>query len=389
MEKLHATTLYLLRFGGMYPFKTNKYPNQIQISVWLLLWTLFLQLMNALSAMHYLVNNSNISSLHTFLKWVWNASWKLITILIPIHFMCHAKEIATVNRRIINVLEMCSCSINSLKMSIKIKLILTLSVIAQIFNAFVSVYIQTLLNCVHYDYGIVSKLTTIYLDCYALLVFTTCSLIFVMYLAILEEYFRYNDSCLRELFGGEQYFIRQIPIIPTKVYGDKPKNAATHPIGVHKSIHPHQSVNRIKTRSTLPCPRQTKDSRPGQLFTKAPRVRAKNVGTRTRVHDADTQDFIQNLGKIHASIFELYDIYELLKCILGFPLLCLIIVIMIDGCASTYVAVVGLRANCTPTIWIMLPLSHIFIISLIATVPHTLDDKVSNVISISFIKVYQ
>ena len=402
MEKLLAAMLYLLRFVGLHPFKTKQYMNQIQISVWLLLWTLFLQLMTALSAMYYLVNNSNISSLQIFLRWVWSASWQFYPIFISIHFLCHAKEIAAANRRIINVLGM--CSISSLKMSIKIKLIIILSVFANIFFFSAFVYIQTLNNCSNSQYAIVFwKLTKVCVDCFAIFIYTITSLIFVIYLAILEEYFSYNDSCLGELFDRKQYFIgQQFPIIPTKLYSDKPKNAATHPISVHKpknpathpisvhkSIYPQQSVNRIKTRSTLPYPRQTKDSRPRLQFTKSHRIRAENVSTKNRVYVANTQDFIQNMEKIHSSIFELYNIYELLKCVLGFPLLYLIILITIDSCASTYVAVTGLRVDCNSAIWILIPLTEIFNIILITIVPHTLDDKVSNVISIGLIKVYQ
>ena len=387
MEKLHAATLYLLRFGGLHPFKTEQYLNHIQISVWLLLWTLFLQLMTALSAIYYLVNNTNISSLHTFLTWVWDASWKLFPIIISIHFMCHAKEIAIVHRRIDNVLGM--CSVNSLKMSIKIKLIIILLVIENILLNFFNVYIQGLSNCSNQEYDIVSKLLGICVDFYTLVNYSITSLIFVMYLAILKEYFSYNDSCLVELFDGRQYSIGKVPIIPTKVYSDKPKNVAIHPIGAHKSIHPRQSVNRIKIRSTLPYLRRTNDFRPSQQFMKSLRILAENVSTQTRVHDANTQDFSQNLEKIYASILELYNIYEFLKCILGFPLLNLIIFITIDSCATTYVAVVGLRVNCTAAISILMPLLEIFHIILITIVPHSLDDKVGNVISIGFIKVYQ
>ena len=385
MEQLLAAILYLFRFGGMHPFKTKQHLNQIKISVWFLLWTLLLQLMYALNVMNFLLNNSNISSLHTFLTWLWYTSWMLFPILIPIHFMYHAKKIAAVNRRINNVLGM--CSINNLKMSNQIKLVIMLVVLLKILHISVSVYNHTLQNCYTYEYGFVSRLAAIYYDCYSFFIYTISFLIFVMYLAILEEYFSYYDSCLGELFGKRQYFIGQISIIPTEVSSDKPKIADTHPIGVHRSIHPQESVNR--TRSTLPYLRQTNDSRPSQQF---PRSRAKNVTTKTRVHDANIQDFIENLEKIHASIFELYNIYELLKCILGFPLLYLIIVITINNCASTYTTVIGLRGvDCTLAmwIWLLLPLSHTFNILLITIVPHTLDDKVSNVISISLIKVYQ
>ena len=387
MEQLHAATLHLLRFGGMHPFKTTQPLNQIKISVRLVLWTLLLQLMYALITVYYLVYKSSVSSLHTFLTWVWTTAWALYPILIPIHFLYHAKEIAAACTRINNVSGM--CSVNNLKMSIKIKLIIILLVLQTIYKFSVSVYIHTSLNCYNYEHAFVSRLIRIYANFYSLFIYVISSLIFVIYLAILEEYFSYHDSCLKELFDRRQCINRQIPVIPTRVYSDKPKIAATHPIGVQKSIHPQQSVNRIKTRRTLSYPRQTNDSRPSQQFTKSPRIRAKNVSTKTHVHHANMQDFIRYMEKIHASIFELYSIYELLKCIFGFPLLYMTIVITINSCASTYSFVVGSRVNCTSAILITRSLIPIFNILLITIVPHALDDKVSNVINISLIKVYQ
>ena len=150
-------------------------------------------------------------------------------------------------------------------------------VLPKIIHGFHSVYIHTLLNCYNYEYALIRRLTRIYSDCYFFFISTFSSLIFVIYLAIPEEYFSYLDSCLGELFDKKQYSIRQIRVIPTKACSDQPKNAATHPIGVQKSIHPQQSINRIKARKTLPYPCQTNDSRPSQQFRKSPRIRAKNV----------------------------------------------------------------------------------------------------------------
>ena len=70
MERLHATTVHLLRYGGLYPFKkTNhsnqtNYSNQTSLSVWLLLWTVFLNLMVGMCALYSMIAlNSSFSSL--------------------------------------------------------------------------------------------------------------------------------------------------------------------------------------------------------------------------------------------------------------------------------------------------------------------------------------
>ena len=103
-------------------------------------------------------------------------------------------------------------------MSIKIKVIIILSVLGNIFNASVYFYGLTLFNCSNYDYAIVSMLSSICIDFFALYICIIISLMFLIYSAILEEYFRYHDSCLVELFDERQNVIGQSPITPTKAY---------------------------------------------------------------------------------------------------------------------------------------------------------------------------
>ena len=388
MESLHAATLYLLRFGGMHPFKTKQNLNQIKISECLVLWTVFLQLINALSVMYIFLYRTNITSLHTFLSWVGCISFVIITILLPMHFMCHAKEIAAANRRINNILGM--FSINSLKISNKSKLTIFLLVIVKIIYISLIVYVFHFLDCLGFNSTIVSKIANRFVDYHAILLDAISSFIFVIYLTILEEYFGYYDVCLGELFDGRRYFIGKISVITMRDYNYKFNNAAIYPIDVDKSINAQEEVNRSKTRNSLPnlCP--TNQPKLSKQFTKSLRIRVpkrskaltfSHVGTQICVDDAYMQDFFQNFEKINASILEVYEIYELYKCIFGFPLLYLMIVTTIDCCSSSYLALVGLRDNCNPVIFMLIPLVQVINFILLTMVPHTLDDKVSNVIT--------
>ena len=138
MEKLHTASIYLLRYGGMHPVKTA---NRLSLSLGLFIWTVFLQLMLQPANVYYLMYNTEFTNLNTFLLSMWEIMFVFASILIPIHFFCHANKIVAVNSKLDKIIKI--CSINSLKMSIeskfKIFLVLLMRIIVTFLNVFMGI----------------------------------------------------------------------------------------------------------------------------------------------------------------------------------------------------------------------------------------------------------
>ena len=374
MEKLHAATLYLFRFGGVHPFKTEQYSNQLKISVRLLLWTFFLQLTSILCSVYFLVISPKIGSLQVFLTWGLFLFWTLINILLPIHFISHGKDIAAVNGRFNNIRRF--CSINNLKISTKSKLTLLSFFLGKIIWIFICV-LEARCRDTSSATTIFTKLTYIFFIGNSLMLDIIASYTFVIYLTIQAESFSHYNACLEELFDGRRPFIRQISVLPAEEYSYKTNVSALHTLGVDQSNHAQQSVTRNKTTNTLPYSRPTND--PRQQFTESLGVRTRHVSRQTCVHDANMQDFFQRLEEIHASIFEEYNVYELCKCIFGLPLLCKTTFQTISYCTSSYKLVkeFDLEDNCS--IISVLLLTAMLLNNIVLTMlPHTLDQNVSS-----------
>ena len=369
MESLHAATIFLLRYGGMHPFKTTSGSDQPRISVGLLLWTVFLQLVNALSFVHYMTQIGTFNSLHTFIGYVWQITWGFTTILVPIHFLCHAKKIAAVNRQINKIISI--CSIQRLKLNIKSKLMIYFLVFGKIIpitcNALDSV------TCRISEYGTpISKITFTFIAYHAFFIEAVTSFIFAVYLSILVEYFSLFDASLGELFDG-----MQISVTPMEEYNDTPSNPELYPLNGNKSTIAQHSVQSLKTTDILPnsCPIYD-DTKCSELYAKS--LRTNTVSTQTDDNNANILDFFQILEETHASIFEVYKIYEGYESILGFPLLFFTFFYTITCCASSYTA---LEIDMGVTCFILLTLSSkIMFLNfvLLTSIPHTLNEKVRN-----------
>ena len=364
MERLHAAAVYLFRFGGMHPFKTKQYLNQMKVDVWLLLWAVFLPLMNTLLSVYYLVKFPKLTSLDILLPWLFNVFWAVETILIPIHFICHAKEIAAVNKRVNNIIGI--FCINSRKFSIKSKLTILAFVIMQIIKGSLFV-IDICDNCSEAGTDVVSILTSTFLNGYWFFIDLISTFSFVIYLSILAECFSHYDACLEGLFDGSRSEVELFLGRPVSTV------SALYPLAVYKSIYPQQSVERKETTNKF-----DDDPKPIEQFTKSLRIRTKHVSTQTCV-DTNMQDFFQNLEDLHVSIFEDYKIYELCTCIFGFPLLLMTIHQGILCCTLLHklLKLYTLEDTCSVLLLIN-PITMLLMNILLTTLPHTLDENVSN-----------
>ena len=236
MEKLHRATICLLRYGGMHPFKPANCSSRIRISVGLLLWTVFLQIIIQTANVYFLKKYLTIASLRMFLVGVFHTAWVLATILIPIHFLCHAKKIAAVNSKLGEIVRI--CSINGLKMNFESKLRIFLLILSKIIM--ISINIIMGIMCEYTSYK------DLLLILHRLIIYVAdaiISLMFVIYLTILTEYFRLNEARIAELFARMRFSIE---------YYD---NSPTNPLSDDTSILPQQSLYRqysINAIKTLP-----------------------------------------------------------------------------------------------------------------------------------------
>ena len=207
MEKLHAATLYLLRWGKLHPFETANYPHRIKVSLGLALWTVSMQLVNVVTLLVYTVQNPpTFTSLGPFLDFIWNFTWHfLFTIVIPIHFLYHAKKVIILNRKIDKLLTF--NSIKRAKISTKSKLTILLFALGRIITIF------------SITGGIIlEKLDkfTIFMVYNTHIIETVYSIIFVTYLTILAEYLGVCDHSLGKLFRGMRSSTQQSCSVTTE-----------------------------------------------------------------------------------------------------------------------------------------------------------------------------
>ena len=144
MERLQAATLFLFRYGGMYPFKKTNRSNHTSVSVCLVLWTVFLNLMSTLSALYFIVQLVHyISSLTTFLTHLFEITWALVPILLPMHFVCHARRITAVSTKLDEIIAICSNHNSEISKINKLKIILLIFIkIISLFYSAIIIYIK-------------------------------------------------------------------------------------------------------------------------------------------------------------------------------------------------------------------------------------------------------
>ena len=376
MERLHTATIFLLRYGGMHPFKTTEGSDQLRISVGLLLWTVFLQLVNALSFVPYMIRYGTFDSLDTLISCVWNLSWGLTNILVPIHFLCQAKQITAVNRQIKKMILI--CSIQRLKLNIKCKLMILFMVVGKIIPITCSVLNPFTCRSSQFDTPI-TIIAFIIIDFYAFIVEAVTCFIFVVCLNILAEYFNLFDANLEELFNRMQ--IKRILVTPMEENNVTPTNPDLYPLDDNKSTFAQLSVHSLKTTDTLPNSYPTHDPKCSQLRTKSLRMRTNINSTQAHVNNANMLDFFRILEETHVSIFEVYEIYDVYESILGFPFLYFTFFYTITCCASVYTVLYGSHSDNGATCFIILILQCLILFLnfvLLTSVPRTLDGKVSN-----------
>ena len=423
MEKLHATTVCLLRYGGLHPFIKTSHPdqtnhsNQTSFSVRLLLWTVLLNLMVAMIILYISMMQSEMfSSLPTFLLFLFANTYSLISILLPMHFIFHAKKITALNAKLDNIITM--CSIQSSKINITNKLKIIFLIFVKIFILSNSTINFLLHGCTEIEMTNIKLFVTIIAEYHASFIEMISTLMFAIYLTILAEYLQFCEDRLVELFDGIRPSTSQI----SKVTAEEPDETSTriHPLGVHSSsnaeesarvpdetstrLHPfgvHSPSNAeesarvsIETTNTLPFLAQY--SEPSQLFThlklsqlkKSLRTRVNPDGPQTLVPDENTAGFFQTLEGIHASIFEAYDVYELSACVLGFPILYFTIIMGIGFCAIPYkITKLYLKNTYCTAHYVSIAIANLMNFALLTTFPQTIDQKVCNVTGKSLVEI--
>ena len=369
MEKLHTASIYLLRYGGMHPVKTA---NRISISLGLLLWTVVLQMMLQLANGYYIMSHLSpkITSLNGFLFYVWDITFVFSSIFIPIHFFCHANKIVTVNSKLDEIIKI--CSISSLKMSIESKVRIFLLILMRIIITFLIVFMAII--------GDDNDYIHIFVQFNIAVINTIAYQIFAIYLTILTEYFKIDETRIADYFDRMRSSINHISVATMEYFDD----TQTNPLGVDTSNHAQQSLYRqysINAIKALPRPtsRPYHDSTSSQLFMRTLQTPDKAVYTQTHDLDDNMQDFFQKLDRIHDSIFEIHNIYNLCKSILGFPILYLTICDTIDLCAGTYAIYLIKDMSCCSFIPMALfQIATLLNAALLTTFPRNLDQKASN-----------
>ena len=211
MEKLNTATIYLLRYGGMHPFKTA---SPISISLGLFLWTVLLQVILQLANVYYLMYNRKITSLNSFLLYVWDITFVFASILFPIHFFCHANKIVAVNSKLDEIIKI--CSINSLKMSIESKFKVFLVILMGIIRTFLIVCMAIIGEDIDYIRIFVLVNITI--------INTITQLMFAIFLTILTEYIRIDEARIADHFDRMRSSINRISEVTIEDFDDMPTN---------------------------------------------------------------------------------------------------------------------------------------------------------------------
>ena len=410
MEKLQTTTVHLLRYGGLYPFKKTNRSNHPRLSVWLALWTVFLNLMAALSCIHVMRQSVMFSSLQTFLDpFLLKNTWSLASFLIPLHFVFHARKITALNIKLDNIIAI--CSIHSSKFFVANKLKIILLIFVKIINLFNST--SYLVIDGYFDSQITNmKLSTIIVEYHVVLIEIIITFMFAMHLTIMAGYLQLCNTRL-ELFDGMISFTRQISELATEEDDEISTRLGLHPFGLHSSsiaevtteehdeastrlglqhpFAPHSSsfveeaAYSIGTTNTLFFSAQL--SEPSQLFTelklsqlkKSLQTRVNTVGTQTRDLDENTAVFFQKLEVIHASIFEAYDTYQLYICVLGFPILYFTFVTGAGFLASAYrITELDLEYSYPIVTYVSIFITNLMNFALLTAFPQTVDQKVCN-----------
>ena len=368
MEKLHTTTIYLLRYGGMHPIKTA---NPISISLGLLLWTVVLQMMLQLANVYYMMYHTKFTTLNKFLSYVWDITWAFGSILIPIHFFCHANKIVAVNSKLDKIIKI--CSINSLKMSIESKFKIFLALLMRIIVTFIIVFMSFIGEDINYIKIFVQVNITVNI--------TITYLIFAIYLTILTEYLRIDEARIADHFDRMRSSINHISVVTIEDFDDTPAN----PLGVDRSNLAQQSLYRqysTNAITTLPgsSSRPYNDSTSSQLavIMRSLPTPDKEACTQTRHFDDNMQDFFQKMNRIHDSIFEVHNIYNLCISILGFPILYFTIFITVGLCAGTYTTIYISECSRYFVPMVLIQIANLLDTALLTTFPRNLDQKASN-----------
>ena len=122
-----------------------------------------------------------------------------------------------------------------------------------------------------------------------------------------------------------------------------------------------------------------------QHFIKSRQIRNKTVIKQPCVPNENIERFFQRLEIVHGSIFEVYNIYQLYKSILGIPMLCMTISYTMSFiCMSyqvvTFIASGNISQALIPT---LISILYFFNLLALATLPKNLEEKVSKTILIS------
>ena len=205
------------------------------------------------------------------------------------------------------------------------------------------------------------------------------TLIFAIYLTILEEYFQLCDTRLVELFDGMRPSIWQISEVTTEEHDDSSSSIGLHPVApLHTSCNANTEAGQLFTFTVF---------KPSQ-FNKSLIKRVNSVGTQTCVFDEDMQEFFQKLGRIHATILEAYNIYELYQRVLGFPLLYFTFSYAATILVVTYkITKFGLEDTYSTVRNCMMLIAKLIDFALLTTFPETIDQKVCNATIHSLVEV--
>ena len=246
IERLHAATLFLYRYGGMYPFKKTNRSNKTSLSVCLVLWTVFQNLISALGALYFMVQSVVvISSLNTFLANLFDITWALVSILIPMYFVWHARGITAVSTKLDEIVAICSIHSSKISKTNKLKIILL------IFIKIIALPYITydLFNIRNSDNNITNiKLSSMIIVRYhATFMEIIITLTFAIYLSILEEYFQLCDACLVELFHQMRSSHSRISEVTTEEPDDTSTSIGLQPIPLHRSRIADSEATRLLT----------------------------------------------------------------------------------------------------------------------------------------------
>ena len=368
MENLQTAAMYLLRYGGMHPIKTA---NRISISLGLLLWTIFLQVMLQLANVYYLMFTTKFSTLNGFLTYAWDIAFVLSSILIPIHFFCHADKIFAVNSKLDEIIKI--CSMNNLKMSIESKFRIFLVMLMRIIVTFLIVFLQIIGEEIDYI-KIFVRVNTNVINAIVYLIFAT-------YLTILTEYFRIDEARIADHFDRIRSSTNYISVAKIEDFDEMPINP---PLGVDTSRLAQQSLYRqynINAINVLPGPSSRPcDSTSKQLCRRSLQTQDQTASTQTHDFDENMEDFFQKLDRIHNSISEVQNIYNLCISILGFPMLQSTIwsTIGLSGGAYAIYLMTGVSNACCFVPLVLLQIATLLNTALLTTFPSNLDQKASN-----------